>query len=145
MTTTRPRPDACLVRLAGEVDLDTAPILGAYLRTHTAANPGYLLLDLREVNLLAAAGLTIIVAAQREDQSIHGDLRVIGVPSNRAVARVLRITGIDTSLRIHPTVADALDAIDTIIQNYPGAIVVVAPLRAWRGRPQGKSMIMPTR
>ena len=92
-------------------------MLGAYLRTHTAAKPTYLLLDLREVNLLAAAGLTVIVTAQREDQSIHGDLRVIGVPSNRAVARVLRITGIDTSLRIHATVTDALDAIDKITQN----------------------------
>jgi anti-sigma B factor antagonist len=117
MTTTRPRPDACLVRLAGEVDLDTAPMLGAYLRTHTAAKPTYLLLDLCEVNLLAAAGLTVIVTAQREDHSIHGDLRVIGVPSNRAVARVLRITATDTSLRIHPTVADALDAIDKLTQN----------------------------
>ena len=117
MTTTRPRPDACLVRLAGELDLDTAPMLGAYLRTHTVAKPTYLLLDLCEVNFLAAAGLTVIVAAQRDDQSIHGDLRVIGVPSNRAVARVLRITGIDTSLRIHPTVADALNAIDQITQN----------------------------
>jgi anti-sigma B factor antagonist len=117
MTTTRPRPDACLVRLAGEVDLDTAPMLGAYLRTHTAAKPSYLLLDLCEVNLLAATGLTIIVTAHRDDQSIHGDLRVIGVPSNRAVARVLRITGIDTSLRIHATVADALDAIDKITRN----------------------------
>src|SRR5688572_8671974 len=29
MTTTRPRPDACLVRLAGELDIDTAPMLGA--------------------------------------------------------------------------------------------------------------------
>jgi anti-sigma B factor antagonist len=117
MTTTRPRPDACLVHLVGELDLDTAPMLGAYLRTHTAAKPTYLLLDLSEVTLLAAAGLTVIVTAQREDQSIHRDLRIVGVPSNRAVARVLRITGIDTSLRIHATVADALDAIDTIIQN----------------------------
>jgi hypothetical protein len=60
---------------------------------------------------------TVSRSAQREDQSIHGDLRVIVVPSNRAVARVLRITGIDTSLRIHATVADALNAIDTITQN----------------------------
>jgi anti-sigma B factor antagonist len=91
-------------------------MLGAYLRTHTAAKPTYLLLDLCEVNFLAAAGLTVIVAAQRDNQSIHGDLRVIGVPSNRAIARVLRITGIDTFLRIHPTVADALDAVDKITQ-----------------------------
>jgi anti-anti-sigma factor len=103
--------------LAGEVDLDTAPMLGAYLRTHTAAKPTYLLFDLCEVNLLAAAGLTVIVTAQREDQSIHGDLRVIGVPSNRAVARVLRITGIDASLRIHATVTDPLDATDKITQS----------------------------
>jgi hypothetical protein len=59
----------------------------------------------------------VIVTAQREDQSIHGDLRVIGVPSNRAVARVLHLTGIDTFLRIHATVADALNAIDQITQN----------------------------
>jgi hypothetical protein len=39
------------------------------------------------------------------------------VPSNRPVARVLHLTGIDTSLRIHATVADALNAIDQITQN----------------------------
>ena len=92
-------------------------MLGAHLRTHTAAKPTYLLLDFCAVDFLAAAGLTVIVTAQRDNHSIHGDLRVIGVPSNRAIARVLRVTGIDTSLRIHPNVADALNAIDTITQN----------------------------
>ena len=119
MTTTRPRPDACLVRLAGELDIDTAPMLAAYLRTPPPSRPTYLLLDLCEVNFLAAAGLTVIVTAQRDDHSIHGDLRVIGVPSDRAIARVLRLTGIDTFSpdSPDPTVADALDAVDTIIRN----------------------------
>jgi anti-sigma B factor antagonist len=117
MTTVWPRPDTCLVQLVGEVDIDTAPLLGTYLRTHIAARPTYLLLELSKVTFLAAAGLTVIITAQRNDQDIHGDLRLIGVSSSRAVARVLRISRIDTLVRIHATLADALNTIDKINQN----------------------------
>jgi anti-anti-sigma factor len=117
VATTWLRPDICLFQLAGEIDLDTAPLLGEHLRTHTSARPTYLLLDLRAVTFCAAAGITVIVSAARDDQGIHGHLRVIGVTGNGSVHRVLHITGIDALLHIHQTVDDALDAIDKISQN----------------------------
>ena len=117
MTTAWPRPDTCVVQLVGEVDIDTAPLLADYLRTHTAAKPTYLLLELSKVTFLAAAGLTVIVSAQRDDRDIHGDLRLVGATGNRAVTRVLRISGIDTLLDMHPTLDDALNTIDKISQN----------------------------
>lgn len=39
MTTSRPRAQVCLVRLAGELDTTTAPVLADYLREQTAAAP----------------------------------------------------------------------------------------------------------
>jgi anti-anti-sigma factor len=117
MTTTWPRPDVCLVQLAGEIDIDTAPVLDDHLRRHTSAKPTYLLLDFSAVTFVAAAGIRVIVHAQRQDQGIHGDLRVIGTTNNRAVAQVLRLTGIDTLLHIHTTIGDALDTIDRINQT----------------------------
>jgi anti-anti-sigma factor len=114
VTLTRPPPDICLVQLAGEIDLDTAPVLGHHLRTHTATRPAYLLLDLSAVTFCAAAGITVITSASRDDQGIHGHLRLIVARGNRAIARVLHLTQIDTLLQIHPTVHDAIDAIDKI-------------------------------
>ena len=53
MTTNWPRPDVCLVQLAGELDIATAPLLADYLREQTASTPTYLLLDLAAVRFLA--------------------------------------------------------------------------------------------
>jgi anti-anti-sigma factor len=117
IVTTWPRPDICLVRPSGELDLDTAPLLRRHLRTQTAARPPYLLLDLSAVTLLAAAGLTVLVGAMRDDQGVYGQLRVVGLATNRAVARVVRLTALDTVLPIHPTVDHAVEAIDKIKQS----------------------------
>jgi anti-anti-sigma factor len=117
IATTWPRPDICLVRPSGELDLDTAPALRAHLRTQTAAGSPHLLLDLSAVTLIAAAGLTVLVGAMRDDQGVHGQLRVVGLASNRAVARVIHLTALDTVLPIHPTVDHAVEAIDKIKQG----------------------------
>src|SRR3954469_16833066 len=80
-----PRPHVCVVRLDGELDMATAPFLADHLRDRTAARPAELVVDLGGVTLLAAAGLTLILAAMRNDGGIHGRLHLVGVDGNRPV------------------------------------------------------------
>lgn len=114
MTTTWPRPDVCLVRLAGELDIATAPLLADYLREQTASTPTYLLLDLTAVKFLAAAGVTLIVNSLRNQHETYGQLHLIGVIDNPPVERVLDLTGVRAILVDHPSVDHALHHIDNL-------------------------------
>jgi anti-anti-sigma factor len=114
MSTSWPRPDVCVVELAGELDVDTAPALADYLRSQTTAGPAYLLLDLTAVTFIAAAGVTLIVNALRNDWGIHGRLHVIGPTDNLLVERVLDLTGVRALLPHHHDVEHALRQIDHI-------------------------------
>jgi len=112
MTTSRPHPAVCLVHLAGELDIATVPLLADYLRTQTATEPSELALDLSAVSLLAAAGVALIVNAKHNNDGIHGRLHLIGVAGNRAVERVLGLTGVTHTLSIHSGVAELLEHLD---------------------------------
>ena len=117
MTTSWPRPNVCVVQLAGDLDVSTAPELTEYLRKQTAAGPTYLLLDLTAVTFLAAAGVTLIVNAQHNNQGIHGQLHLIGTTDNPSVERVLHLTGVRAILPDHHNVEHALHQIDDIDRN----------------------------
>jgi anti-anti-sigma factor len=111
MITSWPRPHVCVVELAGELDVATAPVLAQYLRSETATTPAYLVLDLTAVTFLAAAGVTLIVSAQRNDQGIHGQLHLVGPTDNTSVERVLHLTGVRAVLPNNHTVEQALGQI----------------------------------
>ncbi len=112
MTTSWPRPDVCVVELAGDLDVATTPLLAQYLRSQTADAPAYLLLDLTAVTFLAAAGVTMIINALRNEQGIHGELHVVGAIGNPLTVRVLQLTGVHVLLSHHGTVEHALGRID---------------------------------
>jgi anti-anti-sigma factor len=114
MSTSWPRPDVCVVELAGELDVATAPALADYLRSQTTTGLAYLLLDLTAVTFIAAAGVTLIVNALRNDRGIHGRLHVIGPTDNPLVERVLDLTGVRSLLPHHHDVEHALRQIDYI-------------------------------
>jgi anti-anti-sigma factor len=117
MTTDWPRPNVCLVELAGELDIATAPLLAEYLREQTTSTPTYLLLDLAAVNFLAAAGVTLIVNALRNNHGIHGQLHLIGISDSLPVGRVLDLTGVRAVLTTHHSVEHALHHIDDLARN----------------------------
>ena len=117
MTTSWPRPNVCVIQLAGDLDVSTAPELTEYLRKQTAAGPTYLLLDLTAVTFLAAAGVTLIVNAQHNNLGIHGQLQLIGTTDNPLVKRVLHLTGVRAILPDHHNVEHALRQIDDIDRN----------------------------
>jgi anti-sigma B factor antagonist len=110
-TVSRPRPHTCVVHLAGDLDMDTVPGLAEYLREQTAGRPAYLVLDLSDVTLLAAAGVALIVEALDDGSDIHGRLHLTGVTGNRPVARVFEITGLLQVLDVHDDLEALLDAL----------------------------------
>ena len=106
--TSRPRPDVCVVHLAGELDMATVPVVARCLQHQTATRPAALVLDLGAVTLLAAAGVALLVDVQHDHR---GGLHLVGVTGNRAVDRVLRITGLGSAFDVHDDLHALLDAL----------------------------------
>jgi anti-sigma B factor antagonist len=109
--TSRPRPDVCVVHLAGELDMATVPVVVRYLRQQAADRPAELVLDLGAVTLLAAAGVALLVDVHHDDLGLGGRLHLVGVAGNRAVDRMLRITGLRFVFEVHDDLQALLDAL----------------------------------
>lgn len=103
----RPGPDVRVLRIAGELDIATAPLLTDHLRERRGTARELLVLDVSEVTLLAASGVGLIVDAHRA-RGAHGGLHLIGVTGNRPVARVLELTGVLGLLNVHDDLSGLL-------------------------------------
>ena len=88
------------VRLAGTVDVDTAPALRAELAELIGtASPGTeLSVDLGGVSVLDSSGLSTLVRAHRMAAARDVRLTLTGLP--RHVTRILNITGLDLLLNL---------------------------------------------
>jgi anti-sigma B factor antagonist len=104
---TRGSPWVRVVQAAGSVDLLTAPELADHLSAALAdGTPLIVVVDLRQVDFLAAAGLSVLVAADSQARARDITLRVVA--TTHAVRRALRITGLDQTLRVYPGLEPAL-------------------------------------
>jgi anti-anti-sigma factor len=79
------------LRLIGEIDMDTSPIL----RRRLEADPLITVIDLREVTFVDSTGLSVLINANRD----RADGLVLRSPAG-AVARVLELSGVDRMFRI---------------------------------------------
>jgi anti-anti-sigma factor len=93
-----------LVKVTGELDLRTAAPLWAVLQGHVNSGRRFLRLDVSGVTFLDATALTGITAIHRELLHRRGTLVITGVRS--LVARVLRVTGLDSVLFVSGPRAD---------------------------------------
>lgn len=98
---------AVVVRVAGEIDMATAPIMAAALRAGWIATvaPGPLVVDLSGVRFFSAAGLAALIATRRECLRLKISLRIVA--ADRCVLRPMRITGLDEVFDVTPSLADA--------------------------------------
>lgn len=93
-------PVGVVVTVHGEVDMETAPELESVLAeavTH-AADGESVYLDLRAVTFFGSAGLSVLIASHRACAPIGRELVVVA--TQRAVARVLRMTDLDAVLTL---------------------------------------------
>ncbi|MEV0676496.1 STAS domain-containing protein [Actinosynnema sp. NPDC050436] len=100
------RADVAVVSVTGEVDSGTAPRLRALLDEVRQRGPRVVVVDLREVSLLASAGLATLIAVH--DQALPDVLVRIVAPSTAPAMRSVLLTGLDELLAVHPTVEAAL-------------------------------------
>lgn len=94
---------ACL-RLAGELDLATAPELNAAIDRLAAEGHRELLLDLAELTFCDSTGIAAFVRGDNLAAAAGGWLRLTGATGR--VARVLQVTGLAEVLSHEANVAD---------------------------------------
>jgi anti-sigma B factor antagonist len=98
---------SALVRLRGELDMETAPSVAALIRS-VAPLSDRIVLDLSELSFIDSSGLHL---ALREHERAEGEgyAFVLAAPLP-SVSRTLRLVGLDSYLRIAPDVATALES-----------------------------------
>ena len=80
------------VKVVGEVDTFTAPVLRSTLDGQLEGSPRELVIDLSGVQFLGSAGLAVLVETQKSARSREVALRLIA--TTRAVTRPLEVTGL---------------------------------------------------
>ncbi|MCS7475909.1 STAS domain-containing protein [Umezawaea endophytica] len=99
-----------VVCVAGEVDMTTSTSVGETLRTLLEYRPTALVLDLTETDYFGSGGLAILIdTVERTTRAGVG----FAVASGRAcVLRPLRVTKVDTVVRVYPDTDAALRALE---------------------------------
>jgi anti-sigma B factor antagonist len=94
------------VRVDGDVDTLTSPLLSSFLSDQFQTNPRVLVLDLTRVQFLGSAGLAVLVSAREE--AGRRDVKLRLVSSSHAVLRPLTATGLASEFDTYSALEDAL-------------------------------------
>ncbi|HWF73807.1 MAG TPA: STAS domain-containing protein [Solirubrobacteraceae bacterium] len=81
-----------VLRLVGELDLESAPELDRQLCELAAQSPGRLLIDLRGLEFMDSSGLAVMVRAQRSARDNGHGLALRPGPTQ--VQRLFELTGV---------------------------------------------------
>lgn len=107
--------DVLVVRVAGEIDMQTGPQLQEAIgESLDPMAGGRVVLDLRAVSFLGSVGLAALAQAAKQAGERRVVLRIV-VGSNHAVRRPLEVTGMHTVLPLCEHVEEALGG-----TGYPG-------------------------
>lgn len=90
----------CTVRVAGEVDLCTSPVVQAELDRHRHADERSLEVDLSPVSFLDSTGLSVLLRARNTLAEQGRALRVVA-PDGPAL-RAIELTGLQQTLGVAP-------------------------------------------
>ncbi|WNV89052.1 STAS domain-containing protein [Umezawaea sp. Da 62-37] len=102
-----------VVRVAGEIDMNTAPKLGDHLTAAFAAAAAdeakpAVVVDFGEVEFLASIGLSLLVANHQAGEANGTPMHL--VVSSRAVLRSITSAALDRLFTLHPSVDAAVAA-----------------------------------
>ncbi len=94
------------VSVSGALDLSTAQQFDAAL-DQAQADAKAVLLDLRQVEFLGSAGLSVLVEAARRAEDANGKLAILA--TGHAVTRAVQVTGLDAVLALFEQTAAAVE------------------------------------
>ncbi len=94
-----------MVAVRGELDMSTAPELEAVLRRAIAEPEGSVVLDLTDCEFIDSTGIALIVNTW---QNVDGEERLVLCCGNHQVRRLLRLTGVESTISMHEERAAAL-------------------------------------
>lgn len=103
-----------VLRVAGELDLVTSPMLRQHVHDVVADGRHSLVLDLSDVLFCDSSGVGVLIATRRLIRSCRGRLRLI-LPASTVgaggahVNRVLAALGVRRLFDVHPDLASAVD------------------------------------
>ncbi|HEX5878555.1 MAG TPA: STAS domain-containing protein [Actinomycetota bacterium] len=92
-----------VLELVGEIDMAEAPRLTALL---SQAGSPHFVVDLTRLTFIDSTGLAVLVSGWRQASSTGGSMRLVG--PQRAVSKMLQITGLDQVLPIHDSLEQAV-------------------------------------
>jgi anti-anti-sigma factor len=110
-----------VIRLAGTLDVDTAPEVRQAIATGLAAQPAAVVVDLSGLTAVDDVVLTVFSASTRSAAAWPGCPVVLSCPSGEVAAGLDRMS-VNRSVVVHPDLAHALSALDAL----------PAPARFWR-------------
>lgn len=99
---------ACVLHVAGEVDVYTAPRLKVALTDAADRGCAPLIVDMEQVGFIDSSGLGVLVGALRRVKEAGGDLRLVCTRDN--VVKIFRITGLDKVFSLFSSVEQAQEA-----------------------------------
>ncbi|MEI5099327.1 STAS domain-containing protein [Streptomyces sp. PmtG] len=102
-----------VLRVSGEMDLLTSPVLRQRVREAVADGRRDLVLDLSDVLFCDSSGVGVLIATRRLMRSCRGRLRLIlparGAVEGSHVNRVLAALGVRRLFDVYPDAARAVD------------------------------------
>jgi len=93
-----------VVRVSGEIDIQSSPILDEHLRDAQGEGTSSIVVDLSEVTFLDSTGLSVLVTALQRGQGAGGGVRLASPRPN--VRRVLEVTGLAEVFQVEPSSPD---------------------------------------
>lgn len=100
-----------VITVQGELDMNTAPQLEQQLEEVLSDNEASIMLDLSQCEFIDSTGIALIVRSwQQLDRNAGGEGkgRLVLCSHNHQVRRLLKITGVESSISMHERRNDAL-------------------------------------
>lgn len=101
-----PAKGSRVLRVVGEIDMLTAPMLDSMIEGQLQSMPDILVLDLHEVGFMSSAGLASLIAARKQAEEAGTTLRLVA--TGDPVLRPLMVTGLTAVFEIYPDLEAAL-------------------------------------
>ena len=99
-----PRGNRMVVRIAGEIDVHSAPALRSELHDLLALGENHLVLDMQHVEFLDSTGLAVLVGALRGARQQKGSIELVCEDAD--TLKIFQITGLIKVFRIHAKLSE---------------------------------------